>query len=119
MPLSTHVIDISFGAAAADVGIRLRRRQETAAWTDLAVGRTAADGGLTVWPGQLPHGVYRLEADLDGYYAPLGIQSFHPRAIVEFQIVDSSQDLQVCLLITPNSLLIFRGPRSENGTACA
>jgi 5-hydroxyisourate hydrolase len=99
--------------AAVDVDVKLRRQQETTAWTELASGRTAVDGRWAFSSDRLHHGVYQIELDIDGYYAPLGVLAFHPRVIVEFRIVDSSQDLHLPVLITPNSLLAYQGHQSE------
>ncbi len=113
MNLSVQIVDCAFGIAAAHVYVALSRRAG-ADWHAVAEGRTDANGGLHDWhDGALPTGIYRLEADLDGYYSDLGIVPFSPRAVVEFRVLDATADLLIPLLITGNSQLAYRSARSS------
>ena len=113
--LTVHVVDTVFGVPAADLEVGLRRRTESD-WRELARGRTAADGRLAIWQErELRSGTYQLKFDLDGYYATLGSVPLHPRAIVEFRVTDPTADLDLPLLISPNSYCTYRGnPPSES-----
>lgn len=57
----------------------------------------------------LDTGNYQLTFDLDGYYATLGRVPLHPRAVVEFRVVDPEADLYLPLMVTSNSYLTYRG----------
>lgn len=116
MNLSIQVVDCAFGIAAAGVyvGLSCRVSQD---WVTVAEGRTDSNGGLREWHhGALSAGTYRLEADLDSYYADLGIVPFLSRAIVEFRVTDVTADLLIPLLITSNSHLAYRLPSDTSPT---
>jgi 5-hydroxyisourate hydrolase len=111
--LSIHVMDTAFGVPAADVHVGLQRTTMSG-WIDVAEGRTGPDGRLTVWRGtSCVSATFRLELDLDRYYAALGSISVFPRAIVVFRVGDSDEDLRLSLLISPNLLVIYRGGVDE------
>jgi 5-hydroxyisourate hydrolase len=96
------------GAPAANVEVILRR-QVDGEWHDIAAGRTDGNGTLTEWQeAQLPGGTYQLNVDIDGYYTALGTVALHPRATVEFRVVDPTADLLLPLLLTPSSFQVYR-----------
>jgi 5-hydroxyisourate hydrolase len=108
MNLSIQVVDCAFGIAAAGVQVGLSRRVSQD-WVLVAEGYTDSNGSLRGWhDGALSAGTYRLEADMDRYYADLGIVPFLPRAVVEFRVTDVNADLIIPLLITGNSQLAYR-----------
>lgn len=108
MSISVRVIDCTHGVAATDVHIVLRYRMDSE-WRDVTRGRTGEDGRLSLLTGASAEvGMYRLEFDLDGYYALLGIVPSYPRAIIEFRVTDRENELDMPLMMTSNSLLTYR-----------
>ena len=109
MIVSVQVIDAAFGMPAADVEVRFRQG-ESAEWRELALVRTGADGRVELWRGHtLRPGRYQLECDLDGFYAATGSVAFYPRAIFELRLSGGAEDLHLPLVISPNSVLAYRG----------
>lgn len=108
MSISVRVIDCTHGVAATDVQIVLRYRVDSE-WRDVTHGATGEDGRLSLLTGECAElGVYRLEFDLDGYYALLGIMPTYPRAIIEFRVTDQTNEFDMPLMMTSNSLLTYR-----------
>lgn len=106
--LSIHVMDTAFGVPAADVHVGLQRAT-VSGWTDIAEGYTGPDGRLTVGHDTTSvSATFRLELDLDRYYAVLGTGSAFPRGIVVFRVSDTDADLHLSLLTSPNLLVIYR-----------
>jgi 5-hydroxyisourate hydrolase len=109
MKLSVHITDCAFGVSAADVDVLLRR-QTVGEWKEMVRGRTGPDGALAVWNGQpIEAGIYQMVVDLDAYYAILGTIPLHPRAIVEFRVLDPEADLFLPLIVSSHSCLSYRG----------
>jgi len=108
MKLSIEVTDCSFGAPAANVEIKLWQQTDIN-WLELAVGRTGSDGRLTEWLYEpLSNGHYQIDISLDDYYAHLGSMPLYLRTIVQFRIIDPTEDLHFPVLVTPNSFHIYR-----------
>lgn len=108
MRLSARVVDCTFGVQGTDIEMQLRQ-QDGMEWRHIAHGRTGADGGLSEWRDlQFQSGTYRLEINIDAYYAALGIIPLYPAAIVEFRALDPTMDLNLTLLITANSFQSYR-----------
>lgn len=113
MKLSVQVVDCAFGVAAENVRVRLSRRLKSD-WRRVAEGRTDSDGSLREWHDDtLSAGTYQIEVNLDGYYADMGITPFIPRVTFEFDLVDTTSDLLIPLLVTGNSYFVCRSGTSE------
>lgn len=111
MRVSVRITDSTYGIPAADVEVSLL--QQTAnGYRQLEQGRTASDGGLLLCAETpLDPGVYQLVADLDAYYASLGMTPSYPRAIVEFRANESDVQLRLQLMVTANSYFTCRESR--------
>ena len=59
-------------------------------------------------PVHAASGVHRIELDLDGYFASLGMVAFHPTLTVDFRVVDPTQHHRISVLITPYSQVSYR-----------
>ncbi len=96
MSLSTHVLDAGTGRPAADVEVRLERRDGTL----ITVARTDADGRITGWSPDA--GVYRLVFDTADH-------AFYPEVAVTFRITDPDEHHHVPLLLSPFAYTTYRG----------
>jgi 5-hydroxyisourate hydrolase len=105
--LTTHVLDTSSGRPAAEVGVRLERR-EGGAWALLSEKRTDADGRVRDLLDRVQPGVYRLTFDTGGYFRRRGLTTFFPEAAVTFEVRDAAHH-HVPLLLSPFGFSTYRG----------
>jgi 5-hydroxyisourate hydrolase len=80
--------------------------------TKIASGVTDADGrlkDLLSAAQALDATVYELVFETGVYFSAHGIQPFHPRVSVIFEITDSRQHYHVPLLISPYGYTTYRG----------
>jgi 5-hydroxyisourate hydrolase len=111
MNLSVYVMDTASGLPAACVRVGLVRVTMSGC-TDLARGHTGEDGRLAVWRGPMcGPATFRLELDLDRYFATLGTIPLFPRAVVVLRACD--EDLHLTLLISPNLMFTYRASANE------
>jgi 5-hydroxyisourate hydrolase len=104
--ISTHVLDSARGQPASGVGVRL----ESADGTEVAAGRTDADGRIgNLGPAELVAGAYRLVFDTGGYFAVTGQPVFYPEVVVSFAIGDPFEHYHVPLLLAPYAYSTYRG----------
>jgi 5-hydroxyisourate hydrolase-like protein (transthyretin family) len=101
--------DIRHGLPAAGILARLERRNEHG-WHRPSHGRTDDSGQVSGWDPEpeIERGIYRVELDLDGYFASLGIASFMPTAMVSFRILDSQEPCHIAMLIGPYASVAYR-----------
>jgi 5-hydroxyisourate hydrolase len=101
------VLDTVKGAPAADVHVRLERRDSNG-WDQVSEGRTNADGRIAhrVPMRGWQAGGYRLVFYVEPY---LGGGAFFPEIIVAFQLTDTSRDYHVPLLLSPYGYTTYRG----------
>jgi 5-hydroxyisourate hydrolase len=105
--ITTHVLDTARGKPAAGVAIRLERADGSL----IGDGRTDDDGRLRTLtdPDGVPAGSYRITFEVGAYFAALGLDSFYPRAQIEFVVKDASQHFHVPLLVAPYGYSTYRG----------
>lgn len=110
--LSSHILDISTGAPAPGVTIRLERLSADSLWTPVAERQTDADGRvrdfLPVTPGQDNRGIYKLVYLTRPYFTARGQQSFYPFIEVVFEVSDSSH-YHVPITLSPFGYSTYRG----------
>ena len=108
MSFTVCVIDTMHGRPADGVAVRVERRVD-GEWRGLVQGVTDETGGLAGVLSKLPVtcGVYRVELDVDGYFASLGIAAFHPVVSVVFRVGEPT-GYHIPILITPHSLQTYR-----------
>jgi 5-hydroxyisourate hydrolase len=113
--LSTHVLDVARGVAAAGIAIELHRlegdrRRRIAAATTNADGRT--DGPL-VAGDRLETGVYELTFHAGDYHRRGGVTLADPpfldAIVVRFGIADPAGNYHVPLLLSPYGYSTYRG----------
>ena len=110
MTISTHILDTSAGHPAAGVAVRLEHHDGTR-WLPVGDGVTNADGrvqSLVAAGVQLPPGKYRLIFEIGSYFASHKLDTFYPRAVVEFFAPDAGH-LHVPLLVSPYGYTTYRG----------
>jgi 5-hydroxyisourate hydrolase len=109
--ISTHVLDTATGRPAAGVVVRLDHHDGTR-WLPVGDARTSADGrvpALVAGVGQLPPGKYRLVFEIGAYFATRQVDTFYPRAVVEFLAGDQAAHYHVPLLVSPYGYSTYRG----------
>lgn len=53
------------------------------------------------------HDTYRLELDIDAYFATLGVIPFYRKIITAFRLLDSVEEFNIAALITANSYVTY------------
>jgi 5-hydroxyisourate hydrolase-like protein (transthyretin family) len=107
--ITIAAIDCLHGRPAAGVLAQLERKDEHG-WCPLSQARTDDSGQITQWDPEpeIERRIYRVELDLDGYFASLGIAPFMPTAVVSFRILDSLEPCRIAILITPYACVANR-----------
>jgi 5-hydroxyisourate hydrolase len=105
--ISTHILDTSTGDPAADVYVRLERR-DADGWQTIDEGRTDEDGRLRyrVPVRDWQAGGYRLLFYVEPY---LGKECFFPEIMVAFHIHDPERHYHVPLLLSRYGYTTYRG----------
>jgi 5-hydroxyisourate hydrolase len=109
-PITTHVLDTSYGRPAGGVAVRLSKWDGNEL-VDLASGVTDDDGRVTdlLEPGSLKQGIYRLSFETSAYYEAAGLYCFYPSVQIEFRVDDADQHYHVPLLLSPFGYSTYRG----------
>lgn len=107
MKVTVNVVDCAHGRPAEGVAGRLEQRLG-GVWTELAKGRTDERGAIS-WDGMPSPGrcLYRLELDIDQYFATLGIVPSHPWVTVVFRVLDPGADQHIPVLMTPHAHMTY------------
>jgi 5-hydroxyisourate hydrolase len=108
--ITTHVLDIGRGVAAADVEVALDRRR-AGEWVRIGAGRTDERGRLTslLDAAAATVGRYRLTFDIGAYQARHGAAVFFPEVQVVFDVADAAGHYHVPLVISPFGYSTYRG----------
>lgn len=109
--ITTHVLDLASGKPAAGVHVALAR-VDGATRTPVSSGVTDTDGRLRdlVSPGaKLVAGTFELSFETGAYYGSRGLESFHPRVAITFEVTDPAQHYHVPLLVSPFGYTTYRG----------
>ena len=110
--ITTHILDISAGAPAVGVPVKLELKSKAAGWEKVGGGETDADGRV----GDLMDakvvfvpGHYRLTFETAVYFLGREIESFYPQVEVVFTVRDVDQHYHVPLLLSPFGYSTYRG----------
>ncbi|GIF03589.1 hydroxyisourate hydrolase [Actinoplanes siamensis] len=105
--ISTHILDTATGDPAADVHVRLERR-DADGWRTIAEGRTDHDGRLRyrVPMREWQAGGYRLLFYVEPH---LGRDCFFPEITVAFHVNDPDRHYHVPLLLSRYGYTTYRG----------
>lgn len=110
--ISTHVLDTSLGAPAADIPVTLVKVGDVGVVTMIASGVTNADGrvpSLVSAEDALGVGTYRLCFDVAGYFASQMRQCFYAEICIAFVVSRTPQHYHVPLLLSPYGYSTYRG----------
>ncbi|XRQ09016.1 hydroxyisourate hydrolase [Actinomadura welshii] len=101
MSILVNVVDSLHGQPAEGVGMHLEHRID-GEWREVVQGKTDENGDFRpLNGGPLPqYGIYRLELDIDAYYATLGLAPFYPRVTIDFRVSDAGAEHHIPVLIT-------------------
>jgi 5-hydroxyisourate hydrolase len=110
--ISTHILDVSRGAPAGGVAVRLEIQNTNESWTELSHAWTDDDGRVKPFflvEEQLAEGTYRLVFDTEHYFNEQDVEYFYPQVTIVFKIADAAQHYHVPLLISPYGYSTYRG----------
>ena len=109
--LSSHILDISTGAAAPDVSITLHKMNKDKSWTIVSTHKTDKNGRVTDF---LPYtkmdndGIYKLTFETYPYFEKKKVDSFYPFVEVVFSI-KGQEHFHVPITISPFGYSTYRG----------
>lgn len=109
--ISTHVLDTSLGAPAANITVALDRIEHHSVMR-ISSYVTDDDGRIAALvPGDEPltAGQYRLCFEVATYFAATRRKSFYSEICVNFQVDDTPQHYHVPLLLSPFGYSTYRG----------
>src|SRR2546423_15597460 len=92
--ISTHILDVSRGAPAGGVAVRLDLQNTNESWTELSHAWTDEDGRVKPFflvEEPLSGGTYRLVFDTEPYFTALDIELFYPQVKAGFKLVAAAQ----------------------------
>jgi 5-hydroxyisourate hydrolase len=109
--ISTHVLDVSRGAPASDVLVRLERVSEDGSVSLLSEQRTNDDGRVaSLLAGHaLREGSYRITFFIAAYFRAHSLPVFYPEAQVMFVVSDAALHHHIPLLLSPFGYSTYRG----------
>lgn len=110
--ITTHVLDTSLGAPAANVAVVLEWLDAYGAGHPIGSARTDTDGrarDLLSPDVSLEPGRYRLTFDVAAYYTATRRETFYPQVTVTFEVRDATQHYHVPLLVSPFGYSTYRG----------
>jgi len=105
--ITTHVLDAVLGKPAADISVRLEKRQRFL-WEVIATGITDADGRCRDLAPDAKKGVYRLTFETRAYLARIGRDSIYPEISITF-ICSGKEHYHLPILLSDNSYTTYRG----------
>ncbi len=105
--ISTHILDTTKGMPAANVAIKLFKKDGDG-WNKIAEGQTNADGRLSF---DIPkvQGVYQLFFEIEDYFKAIKTDHFFMNTPVIFHITDLNRKYHVPLLLNPYGHSTYRG----------
>jgi 5-hydroxyisourate hydrolase len=112
MSISTHVLDTAQGQPAAEVPVRLERREASGNWELVGSGRTDRDGRCTqlLPDGEaLATGSYRLSFDTAAYFRRRNVEGLYSSVEIAFEVRSGDKRFHLPLLLSPNGYTTYRG----------
>ena len=110
-PITTHVLDLAHGRAAAGIPVLLESQHGTS-WKSIGQGATNADGrveNLLPPAAPLERGQYRLSFDTKAYFDAQGGKTFYPYVCIAFEVANTGEHYHVPLLLSPYGYSTYRG----------
>lgn len=110
--LSSHILDITEGAPASDVQIRLSRMTAEGEWVMVEEKTTDRNGRISDFlkeePGKNDRGIYKLTYFTKPYFERKGQESFYPFIEVVFELRDEHH-YHVPITLSPFGYATYRG----------
>ena len=106
--ISTHLLDISRGAPAANVDVTLEQMDDRGGASLAGKGRTDKDGRVADL-GPVRPGVYRLRFATGAYFAATQRETLYPEVSIVFHVHQADQRYHLPLLIGPFGYTTYRG----------
>jgi 5-hydroxyisourate hydrolase len=103
--ISTHILDTTKGAPAANVTVVLEK-QTGNVWTEIGSDKTNADGRI-VYDCPREKGVYRLTFKIEDYYK--NEEHFFMNTQIVFNIKNTDRKYHVPMLLNPYGYSTYRG----------
>lgn len=103
--ISTHILDTTKGAPAANVKVTLEQKLGEQ-WKDVGSDSTNTDGRI-VFNGPKEVGIYRLTFYIENYF--VGQESFFMNTPIVFQVKSTDRKYHVPLLLNPYGYSTYRG----------
>ena len=111
--ITSHVLDISRGAPAAGIAVRLEhRRGDAEDWRLVGSSVTNADGRVSdLSPASAPAaaGQYRLTFETHRYFAGQAISTLYPAVVIVIEAAAGESHYHVPLLLSPFGYTTYRG----------
>jgi 5-hydroxyisourate hydrolase len=110
MPLSTHILDTTYGRPASGVKLALWHLQR-ATWTEIGTGVTDADGRCRTLLGDAPlqAGEYSIRFETGPWFDAQDVEALYPHIAIVFTVRDPTQHYHIPLLLTANGYTTYRG----------
>ena len=110
--ISTHVLDLARGKPAADLPVRLERRDASGEWMRLGTARTDKDGRCAQLLAEnewIRAGLYRLVFDIASYQQAQETYGLYPIVEVTFLAREGETTFHLPLLLSPHGYTTYRG----------
>jgi 5-hydroxyisourate hydrolase len=105
--ITTHVLDAVLGKPAADISVRLERRNGVE-WTTVSSSVTDTDGRCRDLIEDAQQGIYRLTFSTGDYLSRNGRVTIYPEISITF-ICGGEAHYHLPLLLSDNSYTTYRG----------
>ena len=113
--ISTHILDLSQGAPAAGVNVRLLKmdvkkndKKDGEQWLEVGKGTTNTDGRLS-FDVKKSAGLYQIIFETENYFKRLGQEAFFTDVPVIFKIENTERKYHVPLLLSAFGYSTYRG----------
>ena len=109
-PITTHVLDTALGRPAEDLRVVLSRF-DGEAWSTLGNGQTDRGGRIAdLWRADaFSIGRYRLTFATGEYHVRVGMETFYPEVVIEFNVTAAQEHYHIPLLLSPFGYSTYRG----------
>ncbi|HEX7846499.1 MAG TPA: hydroxyisourate hydrolase [Chitinophagaceae bacterium] len=108
--ITTHILDTTKGKPAEGITIILYHG-ENDEWTEMARGKTNADGriaDLLKKDALLQYGIYKMRFETKDYFDSHQVATFYPYVEIVFDIA-SNEHYHIPLLLNPFGYSTYRG----------
>jgi 5-hydroxyisourate hydrolase len=105
--ITTHILDAVLGKPAAEVAVRLERR-DGVSWAAVSSSVTDADGRCRNLIQNAEQGFYRITFSTGDYLARKGRATIYPEISITF-ICGGEANYHLPLLLSDNSYTTYRG----------